>query len=63
MQNRDGKSTEMDTQRSERLAELERRLSDLKARLPAHSVPPAMFLEMEELEEELARLRGGAKDG
>ena len=45
-----------------RIAELERRIADLKARLPKHSVPPSMFIELEELEEELeeelARMHG-----
>ncbi|HIE39231.1 MAG TPA: histidine kinase [Anaerolineales bacterium] len=44
----------------ERIRELERRIADLKARLPKHSVPPAMIMELEELEEELARVRAGA---
>ncbi|KPL25074.1 MAG: hypothetical protein AMJ93_01105 [Anaerolineae bacterium SM23_84] len=43
---------------AQRITELEQRLADLQARLPAHSVPPAMMMEMEEIEEELARLRG-----
>ncbi|MBN1484546.1 MAG: histidine kinase [Chloroflexia bacterium] len=38
---------------SERIAELERRIADLRARLPKHSVSAAMMLELEELEEEL----------
>lgn len=37
------------------IAELEKRFADLKARLPKHSVPPAMLIELEELEEELER--------
>jgi hypothetical protein len=37
--------------------ELERRLADLKARLPAHSVPPSMMIELDELEEQLAEIR------
>ncbi len=41
----------------QRIIELKQRLADLQARLPAHSVPPAMMMEMEEIEEELARLR------
>ena len=41
----------------ERIRELERRIADAKARLPAHSIPPAMILELEDLEDELARLR------
>ena len=36
---------------------MERQIADLKARLPKHSVPPAMMIELEELEEELARLK------
>jgi len=40
----------------ERIAELERRIADLKARLPRHSVPPAMLQELESLEEELEQL-------
>lgn len=39
-------------------AELERRIADLRARLPRHSVPAAMLLELEELEEELERRMG-----
>ena len=41
----------------EKLAELENRLAELEARLPAHSVPASMMIELEELEEALARLR------
>lgn len=44
--------------RAERVAELERRIADLRARLPKHSVPPAMLQELESLEEELERLSG-----
>jgi hypothetical protein len=40
-----------------RIVELERRIADLKARLPKHSVPAAMMIELEELEQELARLK------
>lgn len=38
--------------------ELERRIADLRARLPRHSVPTALLLELEELEEELERRMG-----
>lgn len=41
----------------ERIARLEKQLADLERRLPAHSVPPAMILEMERIEEELAQAR------
>lgn len=47
----------VDDQVAQRIAELERRLADLQARLPAHSVPPAMLMEIEEIEDELARLQ------
>jgi len=40
-----------------RIATLERRLTDLQSRLPAHSVPTAMAVELEEVEEALAGLR------
>ena len=43
-----------------RVAELERRIADLEARLPKHSIPPAMLIELEELEEELEQARQGA---
>ena len=47
----------LDDQVAQRIAKLKRRLADLQARLPAHSVPPAMLIEMEEIEDELARLQ------
>jgi hypothetical protein len=42
---------------AQRIAELRQRLADLEARLPAHSVPAAMLMEMEEVEDELVRLQ------
>ncbi|MDH7488902.1 MAG: hypothetical protein QHH80_05290 [Anaerolineae bacterium] len=42
----------------QRIRELEQRLEDLRARLPKHSVPAAMILELEAMEDELAALRG-----
>ena len=33
--------------------EIELKIAELKARWPAHSVPPVMWQELEELEEEL----------
>ena len=44
----------MNEDRSLRIAELERRIADLKARLPKHSIPASMLIELEDLEEELA---------
>ncbi len=42
---------------SEKIKELEEKIADLKGRLPKHSVRPAMLQELEELEEELERLK------
>lgn len=39
----------------ERIKELEKQIAELKGRWPAHSVPPAMFQQFEDLEEELER--------
>lgn len=44
-------------ERAVRIRELEKQIADLEARLPAHSVPPAMIEELETLEEELERLK------
>jgi hypothetical protein len=41
----------------EQIARLEKEIADLKARLPKHSVPAAMMIELEELEEELEKLK------
>jgi len=41
----------------DRIKELEEKLADLKARWPAHSVPPSMWQELEELEEELEKIK------
>jgi len=41
----------------QRLEELEDQIEDLKRSLPAHSIPTAMLLNLEDLEEELERLR------
>jgi hypothetical protein len=40
---------------NERIEELKKQIADLNARWPAHSVPPAMLQQLEDLEEELAR--------
>lgn len=40
-----------------KLKELEKKLSDLGARWPRHSTPTSMAMELEELEEELKRIR------
>jgi len=38
---------------SEKVREIEDKIADLKARWPAHSVPPLMWQQLEELEDEL----------
>lgn len=40
---------------NKRIQELEEKIADLKKRWPAHSVPPAMLRELDDLEEELAK--------
>lgn len=42
---------------ADRIDELERQIADLEARLPKHSIPPAMLIELEELEEALETAR------
>jgi hypothetical protein len=39
------------------IAELEKLLIDWKKRLPAHSIPPAMIAEMDELDEKINNAR------
>jgi hypothetical protein len=39
------------------IAQLEAQIDELKARLPKHSVPPAMILELEDLEDELRMMK------
>ena len=39
---------------NKRIQELEEKIAGLKKRWPAHSVPPAMMRELDDLEEELA---------
>jgi len=36
-----------------KVREIEEKIADLKARWPAHSVPPSLWIELEALEEEL----------
>ena len=46
----------MQLMNKEEIATLKARISDIKNRLPAHSVKPGMLQELEQLEEELLRL-------
>lgn len=43
--------------KAQRTADLRRRIEELQARMPKHSVPAAMMLEMDELEDELQQLQ------
>jgi hypothetical protein len=48
---------------TERIAELEQRIAELKARLPKHSTPVGMLIELDELDEALERARAEAAAG
>lgn len=41
----------------ERIRQLEKQIEELQARLPKHSVPAAMIIELEDLEDELEALK------
>jgi len=41
----------------ENIEELEKKISELKSRIPPHSIPPRMLEELEDLEEELESLK------
>jgi uncharacterized small protein (DUF1192 family) len=49
--------------REERIAQLEAEIAELKARLPKHSTPPAMIIELEDLEDELETLKAQRSRG
>ena len=40
----------------QRIAQIEERIAELKARLPKHTPPPSMLIQLDELEDELATL-------
>ena len=48
---------------SERIEELESQIAELKSRWPAHSVPPTMLQQLEDLEEELEKELRKAAEG
>ena len=52
-----------DLMSNERIKELERRITELKRRWPAHSAPPTMLQQLEELEEELEKELKKAAEG
>lgn len=41
----------------DKVREIENKIADLKARWPAHSVPPSMWQQLEELEAELEKAK------
>jgi len=43
----------------DRVKEIEDKIADLKARWPAHSVPPSMWQQLEELEAQLEEAKRG----
>ena len=45
----------------DKVREIEEKIADLKARWPDHSVHPSMVQELEELEEELEKVREAQK--
>lgn len=46
-----------------RIEELEQELAELQARWPAHSVPPALMAQLDELEDALAAARRELNEG
>ena len=42
---------------NERIKEIKEEIVDLKAKWPAHSVPPSMWQQLEELEEKLEQAK------
>jgi len=44
-----------------RIKEIEAEIADLKARWPAHSIPPKMWQQLEELEEKLEEAKKQSK--
>jgi hypothetical protein len=47
----------------DKIKEIEEKIADLKARWPAHSVPPSMWQQLEELEDELEKAKEAEKRG
>jgi hypothetical protein len=50
-----GPEAEREPASSERIRTLRKQITDLRKRLPKHSIPPAMLIELEDLEEELEK--------
>jgi len=48
---------------NDKIKEIEEKIADLRARWPAHSVPPVMWQQLEELEDELEKAKKSEKEG
>ena len=46
---------------TDKIKEIEDKIADLKARWPPHSVPPSMWQQLEELEDELEKAKKAEK--
>ena len=46
----------------DKIKEIEEKIAELKARWPAHSVPVSMWQQLEELEEELEKVKEGKEE-
>jgi hypothetical protein len=53
---------EPEAMENERIKEIEEAIADLKARWPAHSVPPKMWQQLEELEDKLEQAKAKLND-
>jgi len=47
----------------DKIKEIEGKIADIKSRWPAHSVPPSMWQQLEELEDELEKAKKAQKRG
>jgi hypothetical protein len=47
---------------SEKIKEIQEKIADLKGRWPAHSVPPSMWQQLEDLEAELEAAKREKED-
>jgi hypothetical protein len=48
---------------NDKVRESEEKIADLRARWPAHSVPPSMWQQLEELEDELEKAKRAESRG
>lgn len=46
----------MNDNKNKRIRELQNQIEELKKRFPAHSIPPALMADLDELEEDLSSL-------